>query len=137
VPSRYRDRHHDQTSEQSNQRQQHDDAAVAVAVTETPHVQSLDAADESRELERGRVDLIRLGRISFNRATFEPGWRWSEHAGRDGSCQERHLGYLVSGRMSFQMDDGIQVDAGPATSTSFHRGMTPGWLGTSRVWRSI
>lgn len=78
---------------------------------ETPHVQSLDAADESRELERGRVDLIRLGGISFDRATFAPGWRWSEHAGQGGSCQERHLGYLISGRMRFQMDDGTQIDA--------------------------
>lgn len=64
----------------------------AGAVTETPHVQSLDAANERLELELGRVDLIRLGGISFSRATFAPGWRWSEHAGQGGSCQERHLG---------------------------------------------
>ena len=53
----------------------------------TPHVQSLDAADESSELERGRVDLIRLGGIAFDRATFEPGWRWSEHAGHGGAVR--------------------------------------------------
>lgn len=80
-------------------------------MTETPHVRSLDAADESRELVRGRVDLIRLGGISFGRATFEPGWRWSEHAGQGGSCMERHLGYLISGRMRFQMGDGTELDA--------------------------
>ena len=80
-------------------------------MTETPHVQSFDAAEESRELERCRVDLIRLGGISFDRATFEPGWRWSEHAGQGGSCQERHVGYLISGRMRFRMDDGTEVDA--------------------------
>lgn len=83
----------------------------ADAVTETPHVQSLDAADESRALERGRVELIRLGGISFDRATFEPGWRFSEHAGQGASCWERHLGYLISGRMRFQMDDGTEIDA--------------------------
>lgn len=80
-------------------------------MTETPDVRSLDAADESRELVRGRVDLIRLGGISFGRATFEPGWRWSEHAGQGGSCMERHLGYLISGRMRFQMGDGTELDA--------------------------
>lgn len=80
-------------------------------MTGTPHVQSLDEADESRELEGGRVDLIRLGGISFDRAIFEPGWRWSTHAGQGGSCQERHLGYLISGRMRFQMDDGTEIDA--------------------------
>ena len=80
-------------------------------MTETPHIQSLDAADESRELERGRVDLIRLGGISFDRATFEPGWRFGEHAGHGRSCQERHLGYLISGRMRFAMNDGTMIDA--------------------------
>jgi Cupin domain len=73
-------------------------------------VRSFDAADESRQLEGGRVDLIRLGGMSFDRATFEPGWRWSD-ANDGGSCQERHLGYLVSGRMRFQIDDGATVDA--------------------------
>ena len=87
------------------------EAAGAGAVTETPHVQSLDAAEESREFELGRVDLIRLGGISFDRATFAPGWRWSEHAGHGGSCQERHLGYLISGHMRFRMDDRTQIDA--------------------------
>lgn len=80
-------------------------------MTETSHVQSLDAPDESRELERGRVDLIRLGGISFDRAIFEPGWRFSEHADPGGSCQEQHLGYLISGHMRFQMDDHTEIDA--------------------------
>jgi len=79
-------------------------------VTETPHVQSLDAADESRPLELARVDLIELGGLAFDRATFEPGWRWSD-AGGGASCTERHLGYLVSGCMRFRMDDGIELEA--------------------------
>jgi quercetin dioxygenase-like cupin family protein len=78
-------------------------------MTESPEVQSLDLADESRQLERGRVDLVRLGGVSFERATFEPGWRWSDV--HDGSCQERHLGYVVSGRMRFLMDDGTEIGA--------------------------
>jgi hypothetical protein len=55
-------------------------------------------------LARGRVDLIRLGGISFDRATFEPGWRWSEHAGRLGRCPERHLGYMIAGRIGTRVD---------------------------------
>jgi len=73
-------------------------------MTDKPHIQSLDAADESRALALGRVDAIALGRLAFDRATFEPGWRWSEQAGA-ASCPERHLGYLVSGRLRFRMDD--------------------------------
>ena len=97
-------------SEWDRRHDPHGEPAGTFAVTETPHVQSLDEADESRELERGRVDLIRLGGISFDRGIFEPGWRWSKHAGQAGSCQERHLGYLISGRMRFRMDDGTETD---------------------------
>ena len=80
-------------------------------MTDAPHVQSLDSASESRELTLGRVDLIRLGGLSFDRATFQPGWRWSEHAGTGPTCRERHLGYMISGRMRFRMDDGTEVEA--------------------------
>jgi hypothetical protein len=57
----------------------------------------------------------KLGELSFDRARFEPGWRWSVHAGAD-SCEERHLGYLISGRMRFRMEDGAEVEVGPAMS---------------------
>lgn len=77
---------------------------------EAPRVQSFDEADETRALPGGRVDLIRLGGLAFDRAIFEPGWRWSEHAS-SASCDERHLGYLVSGCMRFRMDDGTEVEA--------------------------
>ena len=81
---------------------------------EPPQIKSLDAASASRILPFGRVDLIQLGGIAFDRATFEPGWRWSEHqvsADKGQLCPQQHLGYLVSGRMRFQMDDGTEVEA--------------------------
>jgi Cupin domain len=80
-------------------------------VSEKPHIQSLDAADLSRAIELGRVDRIQLGGLVFDRATFSPGWAWSVHAGRGQSCAERHLGYLVSGRMRFRMNDGTELEA--------------------------
>lgn len=81
---------------------------------ERPQIRSLAAAGESRILPFGRVDLVALGGIAFDRATFEPGWRWSEHdpgAGEGRLCSQRHLGYLVSGRMGFRMHDGTEVEA--------------------------
>lgn len=79
-------------------------------MSEQPQVRSLDAPDATRGLELGRVDVIRVGGVSFERATFQPGWRWSTHAGQ-GSCQERHLGYLIAGRMCFEMGDGSRIEA--------------------------
>ena len=50
------------------------------------------------------------------RATFEPGFRWSEvlgpKAGTD-SCQLHHTGYVVSGRLCFAPDSGDEVVLSP------------------------
>lgn len=77
---------------------------------EKPQIQNLDEAG-GRAIALGRVDFVRLGGIAFDRATFEPGWRWSDHATTD-SCEERHLGYLIAGRMRFRMRDGSELEAG-------------------------
>ena len=50
------------------------------------------------------------------RATFEPGWRWSEYVkpiAKTDSCQAPHMGYIVSGRMGVVMDDETREDFGP------------------------
>jgi hypothetical protein len=78
--------------------------------------QSFDAPDETRTFDKGRLDIITLGDATVGRATFEPGWKWSESvkpiAGTD-SCEAAHLGYVVSGHIHVQMDDGTEGDAGP------------------------
>ena len=79
---------------------------------------SLDAPDETRLFEggKGKLQLVNTDSGAVGRATFEPGWRWSEHvkpiAGTE-SCQAPHVGYLISGRMHVVMDDGQEMDFGP------------------------
>ena len=38
--------------------------------------------------------------MTLGRATYEPGWRWSEHvgSGSEDRCQVEHLGIVISGR---------------------------------------
>ena len=36
--------------------------------------------DEVRELDPGRFEVVRIGHLVIGRATYEPGWRWSESA---------------------------------------------------------
>jgi len=46
------------------------------------------------------------------RGVFEPGWRWSTDiapVAGTSSCQVRHLGYVVAGRMQARMDDGSET----------------------------
>lgn len=79
---------------------------------------SFDSADETRPFEdgKGRLDLLTTDRGPIGRATFEPGWRWSQHVkpivGTD-SCEAAHFGYIVSGRLKVVMDDGEESEIGP------------------------
>jgi quercetin dioxygenase-like cupin family protein len=79
---------------------------------------SLDSPEETRQFKdgKGKLELVNLDAGGVGRATFQPGWRWSEHvkpiAGTD-SCQSAHLGYYVSGRMKVVMDDGEEAEFGP------------------------
>src|SRR5512136_2461058 len=77
---------------------------------------SVNKPDEARRFTRGRMDVVTLGDLIVGRATFEPGWRWSECvrpiAGTP-SCMVHHNGYIVSGRMRVRMDDGTESEVGP------------------------
>jgi quercetin dioxygenase-like cupin family protein len=79
---------------------------------------SLDSPEEIRPFNdaKGQLELVTVTGGPVGRATFEPGWKWSEHvkpiAGTD-SCQAAHVGYYVSGRMAVRMDDGEELEYGP------------------------
>ena len=82
----------------------------------TTEKKSIDKADETRTFDKGHLDIVQVGPMTLGRATFEPGWKWSECvkpiAGTD-SCQVNHNGYVVSGSMQIVMDDGTEVQVGP------------------------
>jgi hypothetical protein len=77
---------------------------------------NFDAPEETRPISKGKVEVVSLGDIQAMRATFEPGWKWSESvkpvAGTD-SCQVAHMGYMMKGRMVIRMDDGSEQEFGP------------------------
>jgi hypothetical protein len=47
---------------------------------------SLDEPTETRTFDHGRFELYSVGPMTIGRATYEPGWRWSEHVGCRGRC---------------------------------------------------
>ena len=72
--------------------------------------------DELRMFDKGRLELVKLGGVTFGRATLEPGWKWSTSLKalmKTNSCQAPHLQYHVAGRLAVQMDDGSQAEFGP------------------------
>ena len=68
---------------------------------------NLDDPTERREFDHGRFEVFKVGPMTLGRATYEPGWRWSEHVG-DGSCHVEHVGLVMSGRAAVKMDDGTE-----------------------------
>lgn len=72
---------------------------------------NLSKPDERRTFEKGQVELITVGGITFGRATFQPGWKWStcvKPIVKTKSCEAPHLQYHVSGRIHVVMEDGSE-----------------------------
>jgi mannose-6-phosphate isomerase-like protein (cupin superfamily) len=69
--------------------------------------------DVVKRFEKGKFEMVSLAGMSIGRATYKPGWRWSEHVGKAmglTACQVEHVGMVVSGRAMVAMSDGTQVE---------------------------
>ena len=80
-------------------------------------IRRFESPDEVRTFDLGTFELIELGGMTIGRATYQPGWKWSEHVGAElgaKSCGVEHVGLVVSGRATAAMDDGtiIEMKAG-------------------------
>ena len=63
--------------------------------------------------EKGRFDIVKVGGMTIGRASYEPGWKWSEHvAPVVGAtlCEVEHVGMVVSGRAVAAMNDGTVIE---------------------------
>jgi len=74
--------------------------------------------DEIRSFEKGKFEIVRIGGLTIGRATYEPGWKWSEHvspiAGRP-LCEVEHVGLVLSGRATAALADGTVYELAPGT----------------------
>ncbi len=86
---------------------------------------SFDAADEVRTFAHGHLDVVTVSGHTIGRATFEPGWKWSESIkpiAQTDLCETEHLGCVTSGRMRVRMQDGTETEYGPGDAMY----LTPG-----------
>jgi quercetin dioxygenase-like cupin family protein len=66
---------------------------------------------ETREFVKGRFEVYRVGPMTLGRASYEPGWRWSEHVGAatgEAWCEVEHVGLVLSGRAMAAMRNGVE-----------------------------
>lgn len=82
--------------------------------------------DETREFERGKFEIIRIGGLTIGRATYQPGWKWSEHVrplADTPFCEVEYVGLVISGRAVAAMIDGAVFELTPGVV--FHVPSTP------------
>lgn len=73
--------------------------------------------DEVRPMIKGKFEVVTIGGITIGRATYEPGWRWSEHVGPalgKRFCEVPHVGLVLEGTATAAFEDGrvIELKAG-------------------------
>lgn len=78
-------------------------------------IKNIATPDETRTFEKGRIEIVNVGKVTFAKVTFEPGWRWAECVkplvGTD-TCQTTHWGFGIAGRIHVLMDDGTEFETG-------------------------
>src|ERR1700683_4588070 len=81
--------------------------------------------DETRDFERGALDLLQIGGAEIGRLPLQPGWRWSDHVkplARPELCEAPHFQYHVQGTLHVVMADGSEFDARPGDVTALPQG---------------
>ena len=96
--------------------------------------------DEVRLFEKGKFEIIKIAGMTIGRATYEPGWRWSEHVGPAAGrslCEVEHIGMVVSGNATAAMRDGKVHELSPGTI--FHIPAEPhdSWVVGDELYVSI
>lgn len=72
--------------------------------------------DQVTNFPLGKVELAKIGGAMLGKATFQPGWKWSESVkpiAKTESCHAPHFQYHVSGILRVKMDDGTILDCKP------------------------
>lgn len=72
-----------------------------------------ESPDEVRTMTKGTFEIVRIGEMTIGRATYEPGWKWSEHVGPGlgaTMCEVEHVGMVVSGTAAAAFADGTVIE---------------------------
>lgn len=95
---------------------QEPDNKATISPTEKGEVRNFTKPDEVREFPKGKLELVKIGNATIGRATFQPGWKWSESLQpivKTKSCEAPHFQYHVSGTIMVKMDDGTLLECKP------------------------
>ncbi len=87
--------------------------------------------DEVRNFDKGKFEIVQIGGITIGRATYEPGWKWSQHVGPtvgESHCCVEHVGLVISGHATAAMKDGVVHDLTEGTLFSIPAEPHDSWV---------
>jgi mannose-6-phosphate isomerase-like protein (cupin superfamily) len=88
-------------------------------------IQRFDEPDDRRSFEKGTFEIVRVGGVTLGRASYQPGWKWSEHVGPSVGtklCEVEHVGIVLSGRAAVAMADGTEFVLEPGDAFAIPSG---------------
>lgn len=86
---------------------------------------NINEPDETKITPMARIQVVNVGGFTLGRRTLDPGWRWSESMKplvKTETCEMRHIGYMLSGRLGFAMNDGTKLEVGPGEAFNVRAG---------------
>jgi class 3 adenylate cyclase len=92
-----------------------------------------------RRFSNGVVEIVTLDEINVSRFVFQPGWRWATDVGPIAgteTCQHRHVGYTMSGKLTVRMADGTVLTIGPGDAYEIPAGHVA-WVEGDLPWESV
>lgn len=96
-------------------------------------LKNFNTPDETRILPKTHIEIIKVGSGTIMRATFQPGWKWTEclkPTVDTESCMVPHLNIVISGRMKITMDDGTEKVLSPGDVATIAPGHTAEVIGS-------
>ena len=78
-------------------------------------VKNLLNSEQARRFLDGSIrQVVELKSSVIGLGTYQPGWKWSLHAGiQTGKQSKNHIGYVISGHMIIQDSEGVELNIGP------------------------
>jgi hypothetical protein len=80
-------------------------------------LKAFESPDEVKTFPKGRFEVVHIGGMTIGRATYEVGWKWSEHVGTQlgqAYCAVEHVGLVLKGVATVAFEDGpvVEMSAG-------------------------
>lgn len=97
---------------------------------------SMLAPEEIRSFTNGRIEVVALDEFVVSHFLFQPGWRWSNDVQpivKTPSCELRHLGIVITGRLHVVTADGAEMTFGPGDAYEIPPGHDA-WVVGDEVW---